>query len=162
MPCWKNIPMHRNGWTRLPPCWQGWEQLAVAGKCTPLYELLTPYVLGMEELPGLKGMKKRLNGEHKVIRTRADEGAALFAQILERSPAVRRKLRHTAGPQSPACGPCLRRCGISMPGSAKKRDRKLLEFSDFEHQALRLLRYRVRPHCAVRGHPAELRRRNGG
>ena len=20
MPCWKNIPMHRNGWTRLPPC----------------------------------------------------------------------------------------------------------------------------------------------
>lgn len=24
MPCWKNIPMHRNGWTRLPPCWAGW------------------------------------------------------------------------------------------------------------------------------------------
>ena len=41
----------------------------------------------MEELPGLKGMKKRLNGEHKkVIRTRADEGAALFAQILELIP----------------------------------------------------------------------------
>ena len=24
MPCWKNTPMHRNGWTRLPPCWAGW------------------------------------------------------------------------------------------------------------------------------------------
>ena len=24
MPCWKNIPMPRNGWTRLPPCWAGW------------------------------------------------------------------------------------------------------------------------------------------
>ena len=34
------------------------EQLAVAGEWTPLYDLLTPYVLGMEELPGLKGMKK--------------------------------------------------------------------------------------------------------
>ena len=65
MPCWKNIPMHRNGWTRLPALLGRVEQLAVAGEWTPLYDLLTPYVLGMEELPGLKGMKKRLNGEHK-------------------------------------------------------------------------------------------------
>ena len=35
-------------------------------------------------------------------------------------------------------------CGILTPGSAaKKQERKLLEFSDFEHQALRLLRGRT-------------------
>lgn len=33
------------------------EQLAAAGQWDPLYDLLTPYVLGMEEAPGLKGMK---------------------------------------------------------------------------------------------------------
>ena len=76
------------------------EQLAVAGEWTPLYDLLTPYVLGMEELPGLKGMKKRLNGEHKkVIRTRADEGAALFAQILELIPCSP-VLGQKAGPEA--------------------------------------------------------------
>ena len=59
------------------------EQLAVAGEWTPLYDLLTPYVLGMEELPGLKGMKKRLNGEHKkVIRTRADEARSCLRRSL--------------------------------------------------------------------------------
>ena len=34
------------------------EQLAAAVQWDPLYDLLTPYVLGMEEAPGLKGMKK--------------------------------------------------------------------------------------------------------
>ena len=43
-----------------------------------------PFVLGMEEQPGLKGMKKRLKGDHKTaIKTRADEAADLFAQITE-------------------------------------------------------------------------------
>ena len=38
----------------------------------------------MEEAPGLKGMKKRLKGDHKTaIKTRADEAADLFAQITE-------------------------------------------------------------------------------
>ena len=58
------------------------ERLAQAGEWTPLYDRLTPFVLGMEEQPGLKGMKKRLKGDHKTaIKTRADEAADLFAQI---------------------------------------------------------------------------------
>ena len=118
------------------------EQLAVAGEWTPLYDLLTPYVLGMEELPGLKGMKKRLNGEHKkVIRTRADEGAALFAQILEQIPCSEEEAeadRRAAEPRLRALFAAVR--DFDARFSAKKRDRKLLEFSDFEHQALRLLR----------------------
>ena len=118
------------------------EQLAVAGEWTPLYDLLIPYVLGMEELPGLKGMKKRLNGEHKkVIRTRADEGAALFAQILELIPCSEEEAeadRRAAEPRLRALFAAVR--DFDARFSAKKRDRKLLEFSDFEHQALRLLR----------------------
>ena len=118
------------------------EQLAAAGEWTPLYDLLTPYVLGMEELPGLKGMKKRLNGEHKkVIRTRADEGAALFAQILELIPCSEEEAeadRRAAEPRLRALFAAVR--DFDARFSAKKRDRKLLEFSDFEHQALRLLR----------------------
>ena len=118
------------------------EQLAVAGEWTPLYDLLTPYVLGMEELPGLKGMKKRLNGEHKkVIRARADEGAALFAQILELIPCSEEEAeadRRAAEPRLRALFAAVR--DFDARFSAKKRDRKLLEFSDFEHQALRLLR----------------------
>ena len=118
------------------------EQLAVAGEWTPLYDLLTPYVLGMEELPGLKGMKKRLNGEHKkVIRTRADEGAALFAQILELIPCSEEEAeadRRAAEPRLRALFAAV--WDFDARFSAKKRDRKLLEFSDFEHQALRLLR----------------------
>ena len=58
------------------------ERLAAAGQWTPLYDKLTPYVLGMEEIPGFKGMKKRLTGDHKVaVRTRADEAAKLFEHL---------------------------------------------------------------------------------
>ena len=42
------------------------EQLAATGQWDPLYDLLTPYVLGMEEAPGLKGMKKRQIGRAHV------------------------------------------------------------------------------------------------
>ena len=60
------------------------ERLAAAGQWTPLYDKLTPYVLGMEEVPGFKGMKKRLTGDHKAaVRTRADEAAKLFEHITE-------------------------------------------------------------------------------
>ena len=38
------------------------ERLAQAGEWTPLYDRLTPFVLGMEEQPGLKGMKKTAEG----------------------------------------------------------------------------------------------------
>ena len=48
-----------------PPCWARWSGWHRAGEWTPLYDRLTPFVLGMEEQPGLKGMKKRLKGDHK-------------------------------------------------------------------------------------------------
>ena len=100
----------------------------MAGEWTPLYDLLTPYVLGMEELPGLKGMKKRLNGEHKkVIRTRADEGAALFAQILELIPCSEEEAeadRRAAEPRLRALWPeskrehCIQSVTLSIRPSA--------------------------------------------
>ena len=118
------------------------ERLAQAGEWTPLYDRLTPFVLGMEEQPGLKGMKKRLKGDHKTaIKTRADEAADLFAQITELVSCSEEEAeadRQAALPRLQALFAAVR--DFDARFSAKKRDRKLLEFSDFEHQALRLLR----------------------
>ncbi len=118
------------------------EQLARAGEWTPLYDRLTPYVLGMEEAPGLKGMKKRLTGEHKkAVKTRADEGTALFGQITELIACSEEEAeadRRAAAPRLRALFAAVR--DFDARFAAKKRDRKLLEFSDFEHQALKLLR----------------------
>ena len=118
------------------------ERLAEAGEWTPLYDRLTPYVLGMEQVPGLKNMKKRLTGEHKdAVKTRADEAAKLFEKIedliscsLDEAELDRR-----------AAEPCLRALFAAVRDfdarfTARKRERRLLEFSDFEHLALRLLR----------------------
>ena len=120
----------------------GVERLAGAGEWTPLYDRLTPYVLGMEQAPGLKNMKKRLTGEHKdAVKTRADEAAKLFEKIedliscsLDEAELDRR-----------AAEPCLRALFAAVRDfdarfAARKRERRLLEFSDFEHLALRLLR----------------------
>ena len=118
------------------------ERLARAGEWTPLYDRLTPYVLGMEPMPGLKGMKKRLTGEHKAaVRTRADEAASLFGQILDLISCSEDEAeadRAAALPRLRALFAAVR--DFDARFSAKKRERKLLEFSDFEHQALRLLR----------------------
>ena len=118
------------------------ERLAAAGEWTPLYDKLTPYVLGMEEAPGLKGMKKRLTGEHKAaVKTRADEASALFGQILDLISCSEEEAeadRKTALPRLQALFAAVR--DFDQRFSAKKRERRLLEFSDFEHQALRLLR----------------------
>ena len=118
------------------------EQLAVAGEWTPLYDLLTPYVLGMEEMPGFKGMKKRLTGDHKAaVRTRTDEAAKLFEQITELISCSEEEAeadRREALPRLRALFAAVR--DFDARFSAKKKERKLLEFSDFEHQALRLLR----------------------
>ena len=127
------------------------ERLAGAGEWTPLYDRLTPYVLGMEQAPGLKNMKKRLTGEHKdAVKTRADEAAKLFEKIedliscsLDEAELDRR-----------AAEPCLRALFAAVRDfdvrfAARKRERRLLEFSDFEHLALRLLR-------DADGHPTEL------
>ena len=118
------------------------ERLAAAGEWTPLYDKLTPYVLGMEEMPGFKGMKKRLTGDHKAaVRTRTDEAAKLFEQITELISCSEDEAeadRREALPRLRALFAAVR--DFDARFSAKKKERKLLEFSDFEHQALRLLR----------------------
>ena len=118
------------------------ERLAAAGRWTPLYDKLTPYVLGMEEMPGFKGMKKRLTGDHKAaVRTRTDEAAKLFEQITELISCSEEEAeadRREALPRLRALFAAVR--DFDARFSAKKKERKLLEFSDFEHQALRLLR----------------------
>ena len=118
------------------------ERLAQAGEWTPLYDRLTPYVLGMEEAPGLKGMKKRLTGEHKAaVKTRAEEAAALFEQITELISCSEEEAeadRKAALPRLRALFDAVR--DFDARFAAKKKERKLLEFSDFEHFALRLLR----------------------
>ena len=118
------------------------ERLAAAGEWTPLYNKLTPYVLGMEEMPGFKGMKKRLTGDHKAaVRTRTDEAAKLFEQITELISCSEEEAeadRREALPRLRALFAAVR--DFDARFSAKKKERKLLEFSDFEHQALRLLR----------------------
>ena len=118
------------------------ERLAAAGQWTPLYDKLTPYVLGMEEIPGFKGMKKRLTGDHKAaVRTRADEAAKLFEHITELVSCSEEEAeadRRAALPRLRALFAAVR--DFDARFSAKKKERKLLEFSDFEHQALRLLR----------------------
>ena len=118
------------------------ERLARAGEWTSLYDRLTPSVLGMEETPGLKGSRRRLKGDHKTaIKTRASEAADLFETIcglvscsMEEAEADRKE----ALPRLRALFAAVR--DFDARFSAKKQERKLLEFSDFEHQALRLLR----------------------
>lgn len=118
------------------------ERLAEAGEWTPLYDRLTPYVLGMEPMPGLKGMKKHLTGEHKAaVKTRAEEAADLFEQVLELISCSEDEAeadRAAALPRLRALFAAVR--DFDARFAAKKQERKLLEFSDFEHQALRLLR----------------------
>lgn len=118
------------------------ERLAKAGEWTPLYDRLTPYVLGMEQMPGLKNLKKRLTGEHKAaVKIRADEAASLFEEILELISCSEEEAeadRKTALPRLRALFAAVR--DFDARFSAKKKERKLLEFSDFEHFALKLLR----------------------
>ena len=118
------------------------ESLAAADQWEPLYDLLTPYVLGMEPEPGLKGMKARLAGSRKAaVRTRAAEAAGLFGEILDLVPcseAEAEEDRALAAPRLAALFRAVR--DFDSRFAAKKKERKLLEFSDFEHLALRLLR----------------------
>jgi len=118
------------------------EHLAKAGEWTPLYDKLTPYVLGMEQVPGLKNMKKRLTGEHKdAVKTRADEAAKLFEKIedlISCSLDEAELDRRAAEPRLRALFAAVR--DFDARFTARKRERRLLEFSDFEHLALRLLR----------------------
>ncbi|MGN0708036.1 MAG: UvrD-helicase domain-containing protein [Faecalibacterium sp.] len=118
------------------------EQLAAARQWSLLYDRLTPYVLGMQELPGLTGRGPQLKGEHKEsIRTRAKEGTALLERILELiccSLEEAEADRQAALPRLRALFAAVR--DFDRRFSEKKQERRQLEFSDFEHLALRLLR----------------------
>lgn len=127
------------------------ESLAQEGQWEPLYDLLTPYVLGMEDPPGLKGMKKRLSGDHRaVVRTCADEAAALFGRVCDLiccSEAEAEADRAVVQPRLRALFDAVKEFDTRF--TIKKQERKLLEFSDFEHYALRLL-------CTEDGRPTAL------
>ena len=96
----------------------------------------------MEPEPGLKGMKGRLAGPRKAaVKTRAQEAAGLFEEILDLIPcseAEAEQDRALAAPRLAALFGAVR--DFDARFAAKKRERKLLEFSDFEHLALKLLR----------------------
>ena len=87
-------------------------------------------------------MKKRLGGDHKAeIKTRSDEAAALFEQMTQLiccSEAEAETDRQITLPRLRALFAAVR--DFDARFTARKRERKLLEFSDFEHLALRLLR----------------------
>ena len=118
------------------------EQLACDGAWEALYGLLTPYVLGMEPAPGLKGMKTRLAGARRAaVKVRAAEAAGLFDEILDLIPCSEAEAeadRALTAPRLAALFAAVR--DFDARFAEKKRERKLLEFSDFEHLALRLLR----------------------
>ena len=118
------------------------EALARERAWEPLYDLLTPYVLGAEPMPGFKGMKARLAGPRRsAVRTRAGEAAGLFEEILDLIPCSEAEAeadRALAAPRLAALFRAVR--DFDARFAAKKKERKLLEFSDFEHLALKLLR----------------------
>ncbi len=86
--------------------------------------------------------EKRLTGEHKdAVKTRADEAAKLFEKIEDLISCS----LDEAELDRKAAEPCLRALFATVRDfdarfAARKRERRLLEFSDFEHLALRLLR----------------------
>lgn len=114
-------------------------ELAAMGEWEALYDCLTPCVLGAEDVPGLKGMS--LTGDQKAsVRACADEATALFEQISELvscSEAEAEADRKEALPRLAALFRAVRDFDVRF--TAKKRERKILEFSDFEHYALQLL-----------------------
>ena len=110
----------------------------VNGKFAEPLERLESALSLMERVEG----KGHLSGPRKkAVRTRADEAAGLFGEILDLIPcseAEAEQDRALAAPRLAALMEAVR--DFDARFSAKKRERKLLEFSDFEHLALKLLR----------------------
>ncbi len=108
----------------------------------PLYEAFALWRgEAAQPLPGLKGMQKRLAGEHKaIVKALADRLADNFAKaaaLVPCSEAEAEQDRSAAAPMLAALGDAVR--DFSARFDAKKREHKVLDFSDFEHLALRLL-----------------------
>ena len=93
------------------------ERLAGAGEWTPLYDRLTPYVLGMEQAPGLKNNEK--DGSPVSTRTPSRPGPTRPRSSLRRSKtssvAASTKPSLTAALPNPASAPSLPPCGTSTP-----------------------------------------------
>lgn len=115
------------------------ESLAESREWEALYDVLTPCVLGMEEVPGLKGL--RPTGDQKTyVSACANEATELFEQICEMvscNEAEAEADRKEALPRLKALFDAVR--DFDTRFAAKKREHKLMEFSDFEHFALQLL-----------------------
>lgn len=107
-----------------------------------LYEALTPWRDAAADLPGVKGMKKRLSGENRgVVKALADRAQSNFEALLALVPCggdAAEADRAQAAPLLTALGAAVRDYGSRY--YQKKLEHKLLEFSDFEQLALRLLR----------------------
>lgn len=92
------------------------ERLAGAGEWTPLYDRLTPYVLGMEQAPGLKNMK---SGSPVSTRTPSRPGPTRPQSSLRKSKtssvAASTKPSSTGKPPNPASAPSLPPCGTLTP-----------------------------------------------
>ncbi len=127
------------------------EQCAVAGRWTALYDKLTPYALEMIPDPGPKKGKRLPKGDHqKATKARLDAARDLFGEVkglISCSEEEAEKDRQMALPRLRALFAAVR--DFDTRFSAKKREKKMLEFSDFEHEAWRLL-------CNADGTPTEL------
>lgn len=112
--------------------------LAEAGAWDGLYALLAPW---REGEPGLKGMKARLKGENKAaLRAQNDLAAESFAKLL---PLVGCSLDEMAADRAQEAAHLTALFAAVRAFDdcyyRKKLEKKVLEFSDFEHLALRLL-----------------------
>ena len=113
--------------------------LAAARDWDGLYALLTPWRDGA--VPGLKGMKKRLGGENKaVVRAQNDLAADCFAKLL---PLIDCTLAQMADDRQQEVAHLTALYAAVRDFDEryyrKKLEKKVLEFSDFEHLALQLL-----------------------
>lgn len=115
-------------------------KLALAGDWTALYNELNPCDLNSELFSSLNKNKVPA-GEHKdVIHSRYTEAKALFDKIPELISCSEEEAesdRQQAQPLLTALFEVVR--DFDARFAAKKRENKVLEFSDFEHEALRLL-----------------------
>lgn len=122
---------------------QAVQQLSRAGDWTGLYGYLAPWRgEAPQPLPDLKGLKKRLTGDNKAaVRAQSDAAAGCFEQILKMVPCSGAE----AEADRAAALPLLRALSAAVKDFdgryyRRKLERKVLEFSDFEHLTLRLLR----------------------
>ena len=121
---------------------QAVQRLARAGDWAGLDAFLAPWREQLRPLPGLKGMRKRLAGDRRsAVRAQNNEAADCFEQLLKLVPCSEAE----AEADRVAALPLLTALFAAVKDFdgryyQRKLERKVLEFSDFEHLALRLLR----------------------